>query len=163
MSPLGALAHGLVAGAVGTAAMTAAQEAVSRVRGGGSSSGGDDGAPSWDEAPAPAVVARRILEGVFGLDVPPERIGVLTNAMHWGYGTAWGSVYGLVQGTARVHPLVHGLVFGAGVWGASYAQLVPMGLYAPPWEYGPKTLAPDLGYHAAYGLATAGAYAALDR
>ncbi len=115
----------------------------------------------WASAPAPAVVAKRIIEGVFRKNVPAERIPLLTNAVHWAYGTTWGAVYGLVQGTVRAHPLGHGLLFGTGVWAASYAELVPMGLYEPPWEYPPTTLLKDLSYHLVYGTAVAAAYEAL--
>jgi hypothetical protein len=50
-----------------------------------------------------------------------------------------------------------------GVWTAAYAELVPLGISKKPWEYPPQELALDLSYHLAYGLAVAGAYAALDR
>ena len=35
-----------------------------------------------------------MLEGVFGRDVPAERMGQLDNAMHVLYVTSWGAVYG---------------------------------------------------------------------
>ncbi|MGE0026334.1 MAG: hypothetical protein AB7O78_16105 [Thermoleophilia bacterium] len=170
MTPLGAVGRGLVAGALGTGAMTAAQLLRSRLheqaQDGGE--GADDGsaqAPGdpWEEAPAPAKVARRVLEGVFGRQVPAERIGLLTNAMHWGYGTAWGAVYGLLRGSGVVHGARGGLAFGAAVWGMSYVELVPMGLYEPPWEYPPGQLAPEAGYHLAYGLGTAAGFSMLSR
>jgi hypothetical protein len=59
------------------------------------------------------------------------------------------------------YPLPVGLGFGLGVWAASYAQLVPLGIYEPPWRYPAEELAEDLSYHAVYGLGVAGAYAAL--
>jgi len=40
----------------------------------------------------------------------------------------------------------------------SYVQLVPMGLYDPPWKTPPQELALDLSYHLAYGVGVAGAY-----
>jgi hypothetical protein len=58
---------------------------------------------------------------------------------------------------------VHGLIFGVGVWGLSYAQLVPMGLYEPPWKYPARELAKDVSYHLVYGLGVAGSYEVLDR
>jgi hypothetical protein len=163
-SPLGAVARGLVAGVVGTAAMTAWQELSGRLESSGKSGGqgeGDGTGDPWEGAPAPAVVARRVLEGVFRQEVSAERIPLLTHLMHWGYGTGWGVAYGLLQGTVRANPLVHGALFGTGVWAASYLQLVPMGIYEPPWEYPPETLALDLSYHLVYGVATAAAYDAI--
>jgi hypothetical protein len=155
-TPLGAIARGLLAGAGGTAAMTAYQTAISN---------GDDGKSSgdpWKDAPAPAKVAKRILEGVFHREVSPAQIPLLTNAMHWSYGTAWGAVYGVVQGTVRTRALLLGPAFGLGVWAASYAALVPMGIYRPPWRYAPNELAADLSYHLVYGTGAALVYDALD-
>ncbi len=167
-TPFAAVGMGLVAGLVGTAAMTAYQELVAKAKkasanAGERSGGGDQEQPSWESAPAPAKVGKRILEGVFQQDVPPEKIGLLTNAMHWGYGTMWGAAYGVIQATLRRRPVVLGPVFGSGVWALSYAQLVPMGLYEPPWTYPAKTVATDISYHLVYGLFVGASYAALDR
>lgn len=165
MTPLGALTRGLVAGAVGTGAMTVHQELRRRMRQSrsheGSSNGGGEQRDPWESAPAPAVVARRVIEGIFGREVGPEKIGLLSNVMHWAYGIGWGGVYGLVEGTADAGPIASGAAFGTGVWAASYAELVPMGLYEPPWEYPPETLANDLGYHLTYGVGTGLAFAAV--
>lgn len=127
-------------------------------------SGGDESEQKdpWESAPAPAQVAKRLIEGVFQREVGPERIPLLTNAAHWAYGTTWGGVYGLLQGTVRANPIVHGLFFGSGVWAMSYVQLVPMGLYQPPWKYPLKSLGKDLSYHLVYGLGVAAAYERLD-
>lgn len=160
-TPLGAVLRGLVAGAAGTAVMTAHQELQARLAG-PSESGGGDGDP-WESAPAPAKVAKRILEGVFGREVGADRIPLLTNAMHWFHGITWGAVYGIAAGSTQARPTVAGPAFGAAVWASSYAELVPMGIYELPWKYPPKTLASDLGFHLTYGTGTALAYAALDR
>jgi hypothetical protein len=117
----------------------------------------------WEQASTPAKVGRKILEGVFDREVPPHRIGLLTNAMHWGYGTGWGALYGLIQGTAPGPALGRGLLFGTGVWAMSYLTLVPIGLYEPPWENSPRELALDLSYHLAYGAGVGAGYAAVDR
>lgn len=161
-TPLGALLRGLIAGVGGTAAMTAYQELVPS---GGNADGGEpqSEAERWQRAPAPAQVGNRILEGVFQRQVPADRIPLLTNVMHWLYGTTQGGVYGLVRGTVRADPLVAGILFGAGVWGLSYLQLVPMGIYEPPWRYPAKALALDLSYHLVYGVGVAGVYDGLDR
>jgi uncharacterized membrane protein YagU involved in acid resistance len=148
-APLGALARGLAAGVAGTALMTAAQVLPSKLQSGGEEEG--DPQPSWDEALVPALVARRIGEGVFKTDVPEDRIPLLTNVMHWGYGTGWGVVYGLLHSRRSERPLRSGVAFGVAVWAMSYLQLVPMGLYQPPWEYSAKELSMEIGYHLAYG------------
>ena len=173
-TPLGAISRGIAAGVVGTGFMTLAQTLPQKLASSGDSwadEGGAEGGAEqqegqtdpWEQASAPAKVAKRVIEGVFQHDVPPERIPLLTHAMHWSYGTAWGAVYGVAQGSVHAPPLRHGLVFGTGVWAMSYVQLVPMGLYEPPWKYPPKDLAVDLGYHLAYGLGLATAFRIFDR
>jgi hypothetical protein len=164
VTPLGAVARGVAAGVVGTGLMTLAQTLPAKLQSsGGGEQQSDEGQQSqpsdpWEQASAPAKVAKRFIEGVFHQEVPPERIPLLTHAMHWGYGTGWGAVYGLAQGTLHAPPLRHGLVFGTAVWAMSYVQLVPMGLYEPPWKYAPKDIAMEVGYHLAYGIGVGGAF-----
>lgn len=153
-SPLGAVGRGLVVGAAATAVMTGYQLLVQKAR--GQESGGKPRA--WKDAPAPAQVAKRIVSGVFQRPVGLDQVDRLTNVMHWAYGTAWGVGYGLLQGTLERPVVPMGLGFGSGVWAMSYAQLVPLGIYAPPWESPPQELALDLSYHLVYGAAAAVAY-----
>lgn len=165
ISPLRAVGMGLLAGVIGTAAMTAWQELAARLRSaGGTSEGSDDPARDpWDDAPAPARVAKLIGEGVFHIEIPAERIGFLTNAMHWSTGTGWGAVYGILAGIRGRSTLPDGLAFGTFVWLSSYAQLVPLGIYEPPWKYPARVEALDLSYHLVYGGATAIAFGLLPR
>jgi hypothetical protein len=157
--------RGLVAGAAGTVVMTAWQEVSAKLQssvGGGSKDGAGARRDPWAEAPAPAKVGRMILGGL-GYDVPVDKIGLLTSVMHWGYGTTWGAVYGGVMGkSGRDRPLARGLVFGAWVWAMSYVQLVPLGIYEPPWKYSPQQLALDLSYHLAYGAGVGAAGALIE-
>jgi hypothetical protein len=162
--PRGALLRGALAGLAGTAAMTAWQGASTKLQASNSAEPqGDPPQDPWEEAPAPAKVAKRISEGIFHQDVPPELIPLLSNAMHWAYGTGWGVAYGLVAGGRRGPAIRRGLAFGSAVWASSYAELVPMGIYEPPWKYEPEELALDLSYHLAYGLGTALASQLLSR
>lgn len=150
------VARGLASGLVGTTTMTAWQELSARLL-----SGDGDGAAApppaariderWAEAPAPAQVARLLSLRLLRRDIPVARIGVATNVMHWATGIGWGTVYGLATERPRSPALPAGLAFGALVWALSYAQLVPLGIYEPPWRYSPKVLAEDLSYHLAYG------------
>jgi hypothetical protein len=82
--------------------------------------------------------------------------------MHWGYGIWWGIVYGIAAGRRGSGALAGGATLGGALWGASYAELVPLGI-GPPWKSPPQELALDLSYHLVYGAAVAGVYAALDR
>lgn len=166
VTPLGAAARGIAAGLAGTAAMTASQEISSRLQASGDESdGGRAQKPDdpWEEASTPAKLARRVIEGVFRRDVPPEWIPALTHGMHWSYGTGWGAVYGMLHETRRPSSRLRaGLAFGAGVWAMSYVELIPTGLYEPPWRYPASQVAFELSYHLVYGIGVAGAYAALE-
>lgn len=155
-------AQGLVAGLVGSVTMTGWQELSSKLQSSDPAQPDSEDRDPWDQAPVPAKVARRVSR-VVGWDPPAQRIGLLTNVMHYGYGTGWGVVYSTLtrQASGTLTPL-RGVLFGTAVWLCSYAQLVPMGLYDPPWEYSPTELALDLSYHLVYGVGTAVSFTALD-
>jgi hypothetical protein len=163
LTPLGALARGAAAGVVGTATMTAWQTAAASLFPSDEASGSQEPADPWEQAPAPAKVACRVLRGVFKQDVSADRIPLLTNVMHWGYGTSWGCAYGMVAGTTNISGIRRGLLFGLAVWTASYVELVPMGLYELPWRYPAKDVALDVSYHLAYGAGVGAASLALFR
>jgi hypothetical protein len=166
VTPLAAVARGLVAGAAGTLAMDAVWFARYR-RGGGNSNFPkwefSLDVSSWDQAPAPAQVGQRLVEGLFKREIPPSRAELVNNITHWGYGVLGGLQYGIVVGSLH-HPRIrYGVPFGASVWGASYVVLPAAKLYKPIWEYDFKTLAKDLSAHLAYGIGTATAFALLSR
>jgi uncharacterized membrane protein YagU involved in acid resistance len=155
-----AIGRGVVAGFVGTAAMTAYQLAVAKARG----QRLDTPVPrTWADAPAPAQVVKKAAEAVgHGRDVTKKHVPLITNLMHWGYGLWWGTAYGVAARSLGSNPLTAGPLLGVGVWTAAYAELVPLGIYKKPWEYPPQELALDLSYHLVYGVAVAGAYRALE-
>ena len=158
MTPLGAVVRGLVAGAAGTVAMDALLYARYR-RGHGeerfepweSSSGLD----SWEKAPAPAQVGKRLVEGLFDRELPPQRARLVNNITHWAYGILGGVQYGIVAGSLPTPRIRYGLPFGAGVWAAGYVVLPAAKLYQPIWKYDRATLTKDLSAHLVYGLGTA--------
>lgn len=161
VTPIGGLARGLLAGAAGTAAMDLLW--YRRYRQGGGESGFTawefaSGAQSWEQAPAPAQVGRRLYEGFFQRGLPTDDIARVNNVTHWGYGAGWGAVYGAVVGSLRPAPrlqrLLYGLPFGATVWTSSYILLPLAKLYKPIWQYDSATLAKDLTAHLTYGLTT---------
>jgi hypothetical protein len=164
LTPIGAVLGGLLAGAVGTAAMDTLLFVRYR-RGGGTSELKDwelsEGLSSWDEAPAPAQVGKRLVEGLFEVEVPDSRVALVNNVTHWGYGMLGGATYGIVAGSLPKQRVSYGLPFGASFWAAGYVTLPAAGLYKPIWEYDRGTLAKDLSAHLVYGLATAAALRAL--
>ncbi|MGH3800738.1 MAG: hypothetical protein ACRDTD_11485 [Pseudonocardiaceae bacterium] len=112
------------------------------------------GLNSWDGAPAPAQLGRRLIQGFLHRELPPERARLVNNIVHWATGMGWGAAFVLASSSFPTRRTRHGLILGAGVWAASYAVLVPAKLYKPVWEYDAKTLWEDLSAHLVYGLAT---------
>jgi hypothetical protein len=160
MTPLSAVARGLVAGALGTAAMDALLFVRYR-RGGGRTRFADwelSSGVSWESAPAPAQVGKRLVEGLFEVELPAKSAPLVNNATHWGFGILSGAGYGLVAGSLPSPRIRYGLAFGASVWGGGYVVLPAAKLYEPIWKYDVKTLADDLSVHLVYGLATAAAW-----
>jgi hypothetical protein len=166
MTPAGAVARGLAAGAIGTAAMDTFLFARYRRNGGDSSAWeweSSAGVTTWDEAPAPAHVGKRLVEGLFGIELPPTRARLVNNVMHWGYGILNGAPYGVIAGSLPTPRIRYGLAFGATVWAGDYVILPAAKLYKPIWDYDVKTLADDLSGHLVYGVATAAALRLLSR
>jgi hypothetical protein len=166
MTPVGAVVRGLVAGAVGTLAMDGLL--FSRYRRGGGEDGfaaweTSAGLEKWDDAPAPAQVGKRLVEGLFNRALPPERARLVNNVTHWTFGLVSGAQYGVVAGSLRNPRLRYGLPFALGVWGTGYVVLPATGLYQPIWRYDAETLAKDLSAHIVYGLTTAAAFHVLAR
>ena len=147
-SPIGAVARGLGAGVAGTAAMTAYQMAVAKLRG-------------TEASTTPAEVGKRVIRGVFHRRFDEDQTPLLNNVMHWSYGTGWGTAYALADDVMNLPVVAQGLAFGTTVWGASLLELPAMKLAPPVWEYPPQELALDVSYHLVYGIAVAAAYTAL--
>ena len=160
-TPVSAVVRGLLAGAIGTAVMDALLFARYR-RGGGETRFADwefsAGLDRWEDAPAPAHVGKRLVEGLFAIQLPPQRARLVNNVTHWGFGILSGAGYGLVAGSLPSPRIAYGLPFGAGVWAGGYVVLPAAKLYEPIWKYDVKTLANDLSAHLVYGLATGAAY-----
>ena len=166
VTPLGAVVRGIVAGAAGTAAMDALLFA--RYRRSGGTSNAEEwessaGVTTWEQAPAPAQVGRRLVEGLFGITLAPTRARLVNNVMHWGYGIVNGAQYGIVVESLPSPRILYGLPFGAVVWASGYVILPAAKLYEPLWKYDRKTLLNDLSAHLVYGLGTATALRLLSR
>jgi len=165
-TPLGAVVSGLVAGTIGTAVFDAFLFARYR-RGGGTIRFADwessTGTNSWEEAPAPAQVGKRLVEGLFQVELGPQHARLMNNVTHWAFGVFSGAGYGLVAGSLPSPRILYGLPFGASVWAGGYVVLPVAKLYEPIWKYDVKTLANDLSGHLVYGLATAAAWQLIER
>jgi hypothetical protein len=161
LTPIGAVAGGIAAGAVGTLAMDALWfRRYKRERGESDFLAWElsSGLSSWDRAPVPALVAKRLVEGVFQRELAPGRAALLNNVTHWAYGALAGAQYGIVAGSLSAPRVLCGAPFGAAVWATGYGILPAAKLYKPVWQYDAVTLAKDLSAHLVYGLATAGSF-----
>jgi hypothetical protein len=156
LTPLAAVAGGLLAGAVGTVGLDAVQYLKQRRAGGTASPLAWEFAPvqTWDQAPAPGQVARRVIEGFTQRKLPDRWAFPVSTAMHWGYGVSAAGLYGVLAGSRPTPHAGYGLPFGAALWATSYVVLPAAGLYKPIWDYDAQTLAWDLAGHLAYGAGT---------
>lgn len=135
-----AIGRGLVAGLIGTAAMTVSSTVEMRLARRGAST-------------APADAAATVL-GVHPTDEGEQRFNTL---VHWGYGTAWGTVRGLL-GLLPVPSVAASALHLGAVWGAEQAVLPTLDVGAPVWEYGGKAVVTDSVHHSVYAAATGLAY-----
>ena len=139
------IARGLVAGAIGTAAMTVSSTVEMRLRGRGPST-------------APADAAMKVL-GIesFCDDATKSRF---STAVHWGYGTAWG-VPRAAFDAAGLSPAVATAAHGGALWGSEQVMLPALGVAPPLREWGAVEVAIDAAHLLVYALATSLAYEAL--
>ena len=157
MNRIDPILRGVAASAVGTLAMDASIYRRYRREGGTEpfpAWESSEGLESWERAPAPARVAKRLLERVLKREVPSRYVRVLNNTTHWGFGLTAGAGYGLLAGTGRTHAW-YGVPFGAAVWASGYVVLPQLGVYKQIWEYDLDTLRKDLAGHLVFGTATA--------
>ena len=160
------LGAGLLAGAIGTAAMDVVLYGRYRRDGGKESLwrwefAGD--VMSWDEASAPGQLGRKALRSATGHEPPERWARTTTNVMHWATGVGWGGQYGAAAATTSRYPLVRALALGPVVWLSGYVVLPLAKVYKPIWDYDARTLGRDLSAHLVYGAVTSATFAALTK
>ena len=165
LTPLAAVTAGLLAGAVGTVGLDAVHYLKYRRAGGTDSPLAWEFAPveSWEKAPDPGQVAKRVIEGFTRRRLPDGSAWLTSTVAHWAYGSAAGAVYGIVAGSLPRPSPVYGVPFGAAVFAGDYITLPIAGLYKPIWEYDATTVTWDFGAHVVYGTGTAIAFWLLSR
>jgi hypothetical protein len=165
-TPLGAVAKGAIAGAVGTAAMDLLWYRRYK-RDGGEDSLLDwefsSGVEDYDQAAAPAQVGKRVVGGFLQTELEPGTARSMNNAMHWLTGIGWGALHGLLSGSTTQARAGHGVATGTTAWASSYALLSRAQLYKPMREYPIPVLWKDLSAHLVYGLGTGTAFRVLAR
>jgi hypothetical protein len=156
MKLLRAIAHevgrGLIAGFVGTVAMTIASTVEMKLR-------------KRPPSTAPADAAGKVL-GVRPRDEKGKQR--FSNLVHFAYGTGWGLGRAALRaafgpGVRRRASIAEPLAFFALVWGAGLALLPALRTAPPFWRWGGKVVALDALHHGVYAAATDGAYRLLAR
>ncbi len=142
---LGALGRGMVAGAVGTAAMTVTERLEMAVTGRpGSQVPGKVGAhltPGKDPA-SPADVAQ------------------LNTAVHWTHGITMGALRGALD-VAGIRGSQATLTHFALLWGGDAALYRALGIAEAPWRWSADELATDMTHKGVYAAVTGVTYDAL--
>jgi len=150
---------GLIAGLVGTVAITIASTIEKKVRKRPASS-------------APAAAADKVLHVRPRDEEGKSRLG---NVVHYAYGTGWGlgraalaAAFYAASGNRwrrrrSGRSLLEPVAFFGAVWGAALALLPALGLAKPFWRWGAKEVAIDAFHHGVYAAATDGAYRLLSR
>ena len=141
-----ALGKGLVAGFVGTAAMTASSSIEARLRGRKPSS-------------APAQAASKVL-GVSPVGEDEKKR--FSTLVHWLYGTAWGAPRGLLAEAGMAWPAATGAHLGA-LWGTEAVMLPALGVSPPVTEWSKEEIAIDVWHHVVYTVAAGLTYLFLER
>ena len=142
----GALAKGILAGAIGTAAMTVSSSLEAKLRG-------------REPSTAPAAAAGKVLGVRPASDEGEARF---SNFAHWSYGTGWGVVRGLL-GLAGLSGAPAAAAHLAALWASEQVMLPALAVAPPLWKWGPAEIGIDAFHHVVYAGATSAAYAALDR
>ena len=160
------LAIGVLAGAVGTAAMDLVLYLRYRRDGGQDSVWQWEFAQdvtSWDKASAPGLLGQKVERLVTRQDPPDTWASATTNLVHWATGIGWGLQYAALASRTSSHPVLRALGLGPSAWLASYAILPLAKVYRPIWEYDAPTLGDDLSAHLVFGTTTSAVFAALTR
>ncbi|MCF6522324.1 hypothetical protein [Streptomyces sp. JJ36] len=137
---------GLAAGLAGTLAMTVSSTVEMKVRGRGGSS-------------SPADAAGKLL-GVRPADEEGEQR--FSQAVHYGYGTAWGAARGLLA-SLGLGPAAASAAHLGLVWGSEQVMLPALDVSPPATQWGAREVAVDALHHVVYAAATGAAYTLLDR
>lgn len=117
LTPVAAVVRGALAGAAGTVAMDALLFSRYRRAGGETPFAPwelSSGISRWEEAPAPAIVGKRLVEGLFERRIPSTRAPLLNNLTHWGYGVLAGVQYGIVARLAAAEARALGVAVRRG-------------------------------------------------
>ncbi|WP_198170248.1 hypothetical protein [Mucilaginibacter arboris] len=139
-----AIGIGVMAGIVGTAAITISQMIEMKIDG-------------REPSSAPADAASKVL------DMQPaneEKKSKVSQQIHWAYGTSWGIARGLISLTG-LKGWKATLVHFAAIWGTANVMLPALEVAPPATEEDAKTISVDGLHHAVYAVAAGLAFDAI--
>jgi hypothetical protein len=144
-APLAALARGVVAGAVGTVAMTVSERLEMALTG-------------REASTVPGQVGAHLLPG----KDPDSQTDVaqLNSATHWVHGISLGAVRGLLD-VAGLHGPAASAAHFALLWGGDAALYRALGIADVPWRWEAAELASDMLHKGVYAAVTGAVYDAL--
>lgn len=142
MQTLEAVSRGLVAGAIGTVALTLAEQAEMKLTG-------------REPSSVPGQVGTKLTGGDPTDDA--DRVKRLDPVVHWGHGIGMGAVRGGLD-RAGLSPLAATLAFYPMVFGGDAALYRALGIARAPWRWTRAELATDLFGKGVLAFATSGAY-----
>ncbi len=140
-----AAARGMLAGAVGAAAMTLTQRLEMSLSG---------RAPST----VPGQVGAHLLPG--SDPARPGDVARLNTPVHWGHGIAMGALHGVLDELGLHGPAASATHFAL-VWGGDAALYRALGIADAPWRWSRDELASDVLHKGVYAAVTGAVYDAL--
>lgn len=142
----GAFGHGILAGLIGTVAITAAQMIEMKIS-------------KREMSNAPVQAAGKVIG--FKPDCEEEKECAnkekLNNLVHFSYGTSWGEARALISSFGLKGWKASLLHFGA-IWGAALVMLPSLKVAPPPTKWGVPAIAKDAFFHLVYAFAAGFAY-----
>jgi hypothetical protein len=141
------IGRGVLAGLIGTVAMTVSSTIEQKLR-------------KRPASTAPADAAAKVLQIK---EFPSEEAkNAFSNAVHWGYGTAWGVNRALLSRAGLSPKAAAGAHLGA-LWMSEQVMLPALEVAPPVTMWGGREIAIDAWHHLVYATATSAAYDALAR
>lgn len=164
-TPIRSLLEGAIAGAVGSAVQNLFFKAAAPITPKPPADAFEPPEPQQRQETPLGTVARRLVEDLAQRGpLDEEAKNRVANAVHYGFGAAWGGLYGLVRDSAPSLWSLRGVAgFSLGVWMLSDNVLLPaFKLSAWPQRYPLRSHAFAAAAHLAYGAGVAGTLVALD-
>ncbi len=141
-TPLAALARGVLAGAVGTVAMTVSERLEMSLTG-------------REASTVPGQVGAHLLPGAD--PAVPADVARLNGPVHWGHGIAMGALRGVLD-VAGVHGPAATAAHFALVWGGDATLYRALGVADVPWRWSGGELGADLLHKGVYAAVTGAVY-----